>query len=130
MTYLTKLFVVIAFMWASQLALAYMQAKNFQKDIKRLRKKGMVATGMGGKRYRGGRAFVALAVNNQGIVQDALVLRGFTVFTKSKPLPQYTEFSLEEIISGTRVVDGEPKKVVDAAKHAAQLLQDHYSKIE
>ncbi|MEI6648933.1 MAG: transcriptional regulator GutM [Actinomycetes bacterium] len=129
MTYLTKLFIVIAFMWASQLALAYMQAKNFQKDIKRLRKMGMVATGMGGKRYRGGRAFVALSANDDNIVQDGLVLRGFTVFTKSKPLPQYKGFSLEEIISGTRVVEGEPKKVTDAAKHAAQLLRDHYSKI-
>ena len=38
-------------------------------------------------------------------------------------------FSLDEIISGTRVVEGEPQKVMDAAKHAAQLLQDHYSKI-
>ncbi len=129
MTYLTKLFVIIAFMWASQLALAYMQAKNFQKDIKRLRKMGMVATGMGGKRYRGGRAFVALAADENNIVQDGLVLRGFTVFTKSKPLPKYKGFSLDEIISGTRVVEGEPQKVMDAAKHAAQLLQDHYSKI-
>ena len=90
---------------------------------------GMVATGMGGKRYRGGRAFVALAADDNNIVQDGLVLRGFTVFTKSKPLPKYKGFSLDEIISGTRVVEGEPQKVMDAAKHAAQLLQDHYSKI-
>jgi DNA-binding transcriptional regulator of glucitol operon len=44
-------------MWAVQLALAFMQAKRFQADLKSLRMQGTSAVGMGGRRYRGGRAF-------------------------------------------------------------------------
>ena len=130
MTYLTKLLLVIAAMWASQLALAYLQAKKFQADLRSLRQYGTVAIGMGGRRYRGGRAFVALAADENGMIVTGLVLRGLTVFAKSKPLNTYNGFSLTDIISGTRVVEGEPKKVQEAAQMAAQHIQDHLTRVE
>lgn len=130
MTYLTKLLLVIAAMWASQLAMAYLQARKFQGDLKSLRKHGTVAIGMGGRRYRGGRAFVALAADESGVVVAGLVLRGLTVFAKSKPLDSYTGFSLDEIISGNREVLSDAAKVRDAAKMAAQHIQDHLARIE
>jgi glucitol operon activator protein len=128
-TYLTKLLLVIAAMWASQLALAYLQAKKFQADLRSLRKSGTVAVGMGGKRYRGGRAFVALAADESGVIVDGLVLRGLTVFAKSRPLHAYKGFSLDEVISGTRDVENEPKKVKEAAVMSAQHIQDHLTRI-
>ncbi len=130
MTYLTKLLLVIAAMWASQLALAYLQAKKFQADLRSLRQYGTVAIGMGGRRYRGGRAFVALAADENGMIVTGLVLRGLTVFAKSKPLNTYNGFSLTDIISGTRVVLGEPKKVQEATQMAAQHIQDHLTRVE
>lgn len=127
MNYL-RLFLVLAAMWASQLALAFMQAKRFSRDLSGLRKSGYVATGMGGRRYRGGRAFVSLAADSSGVIQDGLLLKGFTVFAQSKPLPQYIGFSLEEIISEERDVGSDPKKVTEAAKMAAGLIRDHLAR--
>jgi len=126
MTYLTKLLLVIAAMWASQLFMAFMQAKRFQADLKSMRMQGTSAVGMGGKRYRGGRAFVALASDENGIIKDGLVLKGLTVFANSKKLTNYTGFSLDDIISGNRGSGAEPKKKVrEAAEMSAQLIKDH-----
>lgn len=130
MNYLTKLLLVIAAMWLAQLSLAYLQAKRFQGDLRSLRKLGTVAVGMGGRRYRGGRAFVALSADESGVVVDGLVLRGLTVFAKSRPLTSYKGFSLDEIISGTREAISEPKKVREAAVMSAQHIQDHLTRIK
>ncbi len=128
MTFLTRLLLVIAAMWASQLALAYMQAKRFQADLSGLRKQGTVAVGMGGRRYRGGRAFVALTVDDNEIVQDGLVLKGFTVFAKSRQLTNYIGFSLDDILSGNREGVDDPNKVREAAIMSAQHIKDYLSR--
>ena len=128
MTFLTRLLLVIAAMWASQLALAYMQAKRFQADLSGLRKQGTVAVGMGGRRYRGGRAFVALTVDQNEIVQDGLVLKGFTVFAKSRQLTNYIGFSLDDILSGNREGVDDPNKVREAAIMSAQHIKDYLSR--
>ena len=128
MTYLTRILLVIAAMWASQLALAYLQAKRFQADLSSLRKLGTVAVGMGGRRYRGGRAFVALTVDGNEIVQDGLVLKGFTVFAKSRKLDNYIGFSLDDILSGKREGASDPNKVREAAVMSAQHIKDYLSR--
>jgi DNA-binding transcriptional regulator of glucitol operon len=128
MTNLTRILLVIAAMWAAQLALAYMQAKRFQADLSGLRKLGTVAVGMGGRRYRGGRAFVALTVDGDEIVQDGLVLKGFTVFAKSRKLNNYIGFSLDDILSGQREGANEPNKVREAAVMSAQHIKDYLSR--
>ena len=128
MTNLTRILLVIAAMWAAQLALAYMQAKRFQADLSSLRKLGTVAVGMGGRRYRGGRAFVALTVDGDEIVQDGLVLKGFTVFAKSRKLDNYIGFSLDDILSGQREGASDPKKVREAAVMSAQHIKDYLSR--
>lgn len=128
MTNLTRILLVIAAMWAAQLALAYMQAKRFQADLSGLRKLGTVAVGMGGRRYRGGRAFVALTVDGNEIVQDGLVLKGFTVFAKSRKLDNYIGFSLDDILSGQREGVNDPNKVREAAVMSAQHIKDYLSR--
>lgn len=128
MTNLTRILLVIAAMWAAQLALAYMQAKRFQADLSGLRKLGTVAVGMGGRRYRGGRAFVALTVDGNEIVQDGLVLKGFTVFAKSRKLYNYIGFSLDDILSGQREGVDDPNKVREAAVMSAQHIKDYLSR--
>ena len=47
MSYLSKLLLVIAAMWVSQLFMAFMQARRFQADLKGLRMQGTSAVGMG-----------------------------------------------------------------------------------
>ena len=105
MSNLGKLFILIGIMWLFQLWFAYKQSKIFQDDIRGLRKQGTMAVGLGGRRYRGGRAFVALTADDNGIVKDGLVLRGFTIFARSKQLSAYTGFSIKEIASGNRVAE-------------------------
>lgn len=130
MSYMYKLLLVIAAMWVAQLAMAYLQAKRFQADLKALRMQGTCAVGMGGRRYRGGRAFVALTVNENELVVDALVLKGLTVFAKSRKLNSYIGFSLDDIISGNRVGVDEKNKVREAAVMSAQHIKDHLSRLD
>ena len=130
MSNIGKLFILIGIMWLFQLWFAYKQAKIFQEDIRGLRKQGTMAIGVGGRRYRGGRAFVALACDENRIVKAGMVLKGFTIFAKSKPLNTYTEFSIEEIASGNRVVEGEKKKVQAAAANSAQHILDHLERMK
>ncbi len=125
MSNLGKIFILIAVMWLFQLWFAYKQSKIFQDDIRELRKQGNMAVGMGGRRYRGGRAFVALSADENGIVKGARVLRGFTIFARSKQLTTYTGFSINEIVSGDRVSLSEKKKVQEAAKNSAQYILDY-----
>ncbi len=129
MSYMYKLLLVIAAMWVAQLAMAYLQAKRFQADLKALRMQGTCAVGMGGRRYRGGRAFVALTADQKEIVVDALVLKGLTVFAKSRKIDKYIGFSLDDIISGNRVGVDEKNKVREAAVMSAQHIKDHLSRL-
>ena len=130
MSNIGKLFILIGIMWLFQLWFAYKQAKIFQEDIRGLRKIGTMAIGVGGRRYRGGRAFVALTCDDSGIVKAGMVLKGFTIFAKSKPLNTYTGFSIEDIASGNRVVEGEKKKVQAAAANSAQHILDYLERIK
>jgi DNA-binding transcriptional regulator of glucitol operon len=130
MTNLGKLFMLIGVMWLFQLWFAYKQAMYFQKDVSGLRKEGTMAIGMGGRRYRGGRAFVALTTDESGIVKRGMVLKGFTIFARSQALNTYTGFSIEEIASGNRVVQSEKKKVQEAAQSSAQHILDYFERIK
>ena len=123
---LTRLFILIGMMWALQLYLAWRQAATFQKDMKALRKDAPnVAIGVGGRRYRGGRAYVALAADNEGIVRNALVLSGLSIFARAKAIGDYTGFSIEDIITGQRAMVSRPTKVIEAAKTAAEHIRSH-----
>ncbi len=63
-------------------------------------------------------------------VKDGLVLRGFTIFARSKQLSAYTGFSVNEIASGNRVAEGEKKKVQEAALNSAQYILDHFERVK
>lgn len=130
MSNLGKLFILIGIMWMFQLWFAFKQAKFFQADVGALRKEGTMAIGMGGRRYRGGRAFVALTCDESGVVKRGMVLKGFTIFARSKALDTYTGFSIGEIASGDRVVQSEKKKVQEAAKSSAQHILEYFERVK
>jgi len=89
-----------------------------------------MAIGVGGRRYRGGRAFVALTAGEDDLVKDGMVLKGFTIFARSQRLTTYTGFSIDEIASGDRIVLGEKRKVQEAAKSSAQHIVEHRERIK
>jgi glucitol operon activator protein len=108
--------------WILQLFLSYRQAMAFTTDARALRRAGTVSVGVGGNRYRGGRAYVAIAVDDAGIVRDAISLSGWTTFARGKALPQLIGLRLN-VLRGDRDIDGlsKPKRI--AARQAADLMK-------
>lgn len=128
MSGLGTLFTVLGIAWAFQLFLAWRQANRFQKQLADLRKSidgGIVAIGVGGRRYRGGRSYVALLADKNGVVSDGLLLTGITVMAKGKPFTDYKGFHIKEIISGDRVAANRKQKITDATRMAAEHIDAH-----
>ncbi len=124
-------FTVLGIAWAVQLFLAWRQAQRFQKELASLRKSiegGTVAIGVGGRRYRGGRAYVALLSNADGVIEDGLLLSGFTVMAKGKPFTDYKGFHIKDVMSGNRVATNRKAKITDAARMAAEHIQAFFDR--
>ncbi|HEX8497764.1 MAG TPA: transcriptional regulator GutM [Actinomycetales bacterium] len=107
--------------WIVQTLLSWRQSKAFARDTARLRHSGQVSVGSGGRRYRGGRAFVAIAVDERGTVRDALVLRGWTTAARARPLPEVVGRRAEHLVRRGGPEDL-PEPTREAARQAAELL--------
>ena len=114
------IFGIIAVMWVIQLYMTYRQSMRFNDVLMPLRKQGRVAIGLGGKYYKGGRAFVAIAEKG-GVVVDARVMTGATVFAKPQELPALKGLSLTQLADDGDI-DGMKDKVRSAAQMAANTL--------
>jgi DNA-binding transcriptional regulator of glucitol operon len=108
--------------WCLQLVLTYRQSQSFNSDARAMRRSGKVSVGVGGKRYRGGRAFVAIAVDDQGIVRDAISLSGFTTFARARPAPALIGVKVNKAKSDTKI-PGLSRPQRDAARQAATLMR-------
>jgi DNA-binding transcriptional regulator of glucitol operon len=109
--------------WTVQLYFTYRQSMAFTADVRALRPKGTVSVGAGGRRYRGGRAFVAIAVDERGVVVDALCLSGFTTFARGKALPAVLGMKASKLRGDADVPDLS-KAQREAARQAATLLRE------
>lgn len=107
--------------WMLQLYVSYRQATAFNADVRALRSQGTVTVGAGGRRYRGGRAFVALAVDERGVVADALCLSGMTTFARGKALPGVLGVKASRL-RGDADLPGLTTAQREAAREAATLL--------
>ena len=76
--------------WIVQLYVTYQQSMAFNTAGRAtLQAHGTVSVGVGGKRYRGGRAFVAIAVDDRGVVaRRAAPERLHHLRPRPRPLPQ------------------------------------------
>ena len=108
--------------WVVQLYLSYQQSMAFNDRVKQLRAAGTVSVGCGGKRYRGGRAFVAIAVDDHGIVRDAISLRGFTTFARPRPAPPLFDLKVSAV-RGERSIPELSRQQREAARQAALLFK-------
>ena len=117
---------LIAGAWVFQLYFTFKQSMAFNDALKPLRAQGRVAVGLGGKRYKGGRAFVAIAEKG-GAVVDARVMTGFTVFAKPIAFSELNGLSLA-LLAGDGDIPGLKAKVRSAAQMAATTLLNASSK--
>jgi DNA-binding transcriptional regulator of glucitol operon len=117
---IVQILLLIAAMWFLQLFLTYKQSMRFNDILKPLRLQGKTAVGLGGRRYRGGRAFVAIA-QQDGIVVDARLMTGYTVFAAPKDCPELKGLSLT-LLASDDSIPGMKDKVRSAAQMAASTL--------
>ena len=108
--------------WIFQLYLSYRQGVAFTGDARALRAAGTVSIGVGGNRYRGGRAYVAIAFDDRGIVRDAISLSGWTTFARAQALPQLVGLRLN-VLRGERDIDGVSAPKRKAARQAAEFVK-------
>jgi len=121
---LLLLFAAVALGWCVQLLLTYRQSKAFTSWIRALRAKGTVSVGKGGRRYRGGVAFVAIAVDDdRGVVAEAMALRGFTTFARPDVVPCLRGVRVS-VLAGTRDIAELRANEREAVRQAATLYRD------
>ncbi len=106
--------------WLVQIFFTYRQSMAFNDDVRRLRSAGTVSVGVGGNRYKGRRSFVAIAVDEGGVVRDAITLGGLTTFARAKPLPGLLDVKVS-VIRGSRDIPHVSPSQRLAARQAAEL---------
>ncbi len=121
------LLVAVVAGWIVQLYVTYQQSMAFNAQVRRLRTRGTVSVGAGGRRYRGGRAFVALAVDGDGVVRDSLSLSGFTTFARGRGVPELAGLRLN-VLRGEREIRGISRAQREAARQAADLFKEGTAK--
>lgn len=109
--------------WAVQLFLTFRQSTAFNRRVVELRRKGTVVVGVAGNRYRGGRAFVALAVGPDGVVRDAITLQGWTTMARGRPLVGLVGLR-RGVVGGRRELPGLTAQQRDAARQAIASLPE------
>jgi DNA-binding transcriptional regulator of glucitol operon len=108
--------------WVVQAYLTYQQSMAFNDQVRALRRSGTVSVGVAGNRYRGGRAYVAVAVDETKVVRDALTLSGWTTFARGRSLPALVGAKVNQV-KGDRDFPGLSKQQREAARQAVTLLQ-------
>lgn len=103
--------------WLLQLWLTSRQSLAHTRATARLRSLGTVAVGKGGRRYRGGVAFVSLATDGRRVT-GAISLRGFTTFARPVELPALVGLRLG-VVAGDRPLEGLTDNERVAAREAA-----------
>jgi DNA-binding transcriptional regulator of glucitol operon len=108
--------------WMVQMYLTYQQSMAFNRQVLALRRTGTVSVGVAGRRYRGGRAFVAIAIDGHGIVRDAVTLSGWTTFSRGRPLPGLLGLRTSRIVTAESL-PGVSTNQHEAARQAVDLAK-------
>ena len=108
--------------WMVQMYLTYQQSMAFNRQLTALRRHGTVSVGVAGRRYRGGRAYVALALDTHGIVRDAITLSGLTTFARGRRLEGLVDVKPSRIRSDQPLPGVSPQQH-EAARQALELAK-------
>lgn len=109
--------------WMVQMYLTLQQSTAFNKSVVELRRQGTVVVGVAGRRYRGGRAYVALAIDDLDVVRDALTLQGWTTFARGRSVPALIG-RRTATLAGDRDVPGLTPQQREAARMAVGSLKE------
>ncbi|HCG8768508.1 MULTISPECIES: transcriptional regulator GutM [Vibrio] len=83
-----SLFISIAIVaWVAQIAMSFFQIRAFNRMIQSMASKGKVKIGRTKSRWKA-RTIVVIVESEQGIITDAKVLNGVTVFARPKTLTE------------------------------------------
>lgn len=88
------LFLVSAFLL--QGALGFIQIKNFTKNFSELRRQGRVLIGKNPKRFNSG-SLMLLSIADDGLIKEARIMKGVTIFAQFKSLSKLTDHYLQEV---------------------------------
>ncbi|MEE9707833.1 transcriptional regulator GutM [Aeromonas veronii] len=80
----TTLIVIAVIAWASQIVTGFIQVRAFNRMLKEISTKGVVKIGKTSSRWKP-KTLVIIAHDQNGMVVDARVMKGVTVFTRPKP---------------------------------------------
>jgi len=112
------IFVTLALMWVLQMSLAKRQATGFLSAVNSIKGPGLeVAIGVNQPKWGRKKIYLAISVDSNSTVVDALTLEGVTTFAKSKNVSLFNGKKLEEIVNSN---NNEP--IWEAAEMAANTL--------
>jgi glucitol operon activator protein len=110
-----------------QAVTTYRQTSAFSAAVRSLRKHGAVSVGGAGKRYRGGKAFVAIAADSNGTVTKAISLSGWTTLARPREIENVSGLSLSRLRGKAPLPSVDPR-VRAALQGAADTLTKHLAK--
>jgi DNA-binding transcriptional regulator of glucitol operon len=116
------LIVAVVAGWMVQMYLTFRQSMAFNKEVAAMRDQGTVSVGVAGKRYRGGRAYVAITIDDAGVVRGALTLSGFTTFSRARPLVGLLNLKARRILAD-QPLPGLSRQQHEAARQAVGLAK-------
>lgn len=108
--------------WMVQMYLTYQQSMAFNRQVTALRRQGTVSVGVAGTRYRGGRAYVAIAIDDRDVVRDALTLTGWTTLSRGRPLAGLVGRRTGRVLAA-EPLDGVSTQQHEAARQAVDLAK-------
>lgn len=116
------LLAAVAAGWVVQIFMTLRQSTAFNKRVVALRSQGIVVVGVAGNRYRGGRAYLALAAED-GTVRDAISLQGWTTLAKGRTVPALRGVAVSTV-EGETEIPGLTRQQRAAARLAVQSLRE------
>ena len=112
------IFVTLALMWVLQMSLAKRQATGFLSAVNSIKGPGLeVAIGVNQPKWGRKKIYLAISVDANSTVVNALTLEGVTTFAKSKNVTLFNGKKLQEIVNSN---NKEP--IWEAAEMAANTL--------
>ena len=112
------IFVTLALMWVLQMSLAKRQATGFLSAVNSIKGPGLeAAIGVNQPKWGRKKIYLAISVDANSTVVNALTLEGVTTFAKSKNVTLFNGKKLQEIVNSN---NNEP--IWEAAEMAANTL--------
>ena len=112
------IFVTLALMWVLQMSLAKRQATGFLNAVNSIKGPGLEeAIGVNQPKWGRKKIYLAISVDSDSTVVNALTLEGVTTFVKSKNVSLFNGMNLQEIVNSN---NNEP--IWQAAEMAANTL--------